>query len=181
MIEQKGLFTAGAVPIPNRFFDEYLPVLSEGEVAVLLVVLRSTLGWREGDGNGGVRFKIRDWLTHAQLMKRSGKSSGTVSNAVGSLTAKGLIITEALDGTKLETPEMRRRHIGRVYFRPGDMWITPHLSRMAQTVITTDRRNNNKRRPVSTRFAGGPTASRTSSSLQPVARILADRHQVTNE
>ena len=115
-------FNAGAVPVPNTLFDEVMPALKDTELRALLVVVRQTLGWREGrgDGNGGARFKRRDWLSHSQLVRRTGRGSEAVSSAISSLVARGLIVIETASGAPLGTPEQRRRHLGRLFFGLGD-------------------------------------------------------------
>src|SRR4051812_27572085 len=63
-------------PVPHWLLDEAMPLLSDTELRVLLVVTRSTLGWREGEGR-----KESDWLSHRQLQARTGRSSAVVSRA----------------------------------------------------------------------------------------------------
>ena len=67
--------------------------------------------------------KRRDWLSHSQPCRRTGQRSDTVSAAVASLTASGLIIVEDAVGKPLKTPEERRRCLSRLYFRPGTLWL----------------------------------------------------------
>lgn len=67
--------------------------------------------------------KRRDWLSHRQLCRRTGRGSDAVSAAVAALTASGLIIVEDAGGKPLMTPDERRRCLGRLYFRPGTMWL----------------------------------------------------------
>jgi len=67
--------------------------------------------------------KRRDWLSHSQLCRRTGRGSDAVSAAVAALTASGLIIVEDAGGKPLMTPDERRRCLGRLYFRPGIMWL----------------------------------------------------------
>jgi len=67
--------------------------------------------------------KRRDWLSHSQPCRRTGQRSDTVSAAVASLTASGLIIVEDAAGKPLKTPEERRRCLSRIYFRPGTLWL----------------------------------------------------------
>jgi hypothetical protein len=74
---------------------------------VLLIVLRQTLRRRDG-------YKARDWLSHAQLVRRAGRGSAAVSGAVASLVLKGLIIAEDAAGKPLHTAEERRSHLGRL-------------------------------------------------------------------
>jgi hypothetical protein len=106
--------TGGTVPVPNALFDGLLPTLKDTELRVLLVVLRATAGWRDRDG----RSKARDWISHGQLVKRTGRRSAAVSGAVERLVRRGLLVVEDSAGTALATPEQRRRHLGRLFFRP---------------------------------------------------------------
>ena len=137
-------------PVPVRLVDTVMPRLKDTELRVLLVVLRQTWGWRtdrtsvhkEEAGTqansseqltskeaGKHQFtkhqptKRRDWLSHSQLCRRTGRGSDAVSAAVASLTASGLIIVENAAGKPLGTPEERRRCLGRLYFRPGTLWL----------------------------------------------------------
>lgn len=132
-------------PVPVRLVDTVMPHLKDTELRVLLVVLRQTWGWKAD------RWKVdrtnvdkleasqqthsakqaprkqatkhRDWLSHRQLCRRTGRGSDAVSAAVASLTASGLIIVEDAGGKPLTTPEERRRCLGRLYFRPGTLWL----------------------------------------------------------
>ena len=36
---------------PNDFFDEILKTLKEGELRVILIIIRQTLGWRKKSGS----------------------------------------------------------------------------------------------------------------------------------
>ncbi len=99
-----------------------MPGLRDTELRVLLVVLRQTWGWQADRLSGVGRHKRRDWLSHRQLCKRTGRGSEAVSGAVASLSASGLIIVEDAAGNLLRTPEERRRCLSRLYFRPGELW-----------------------------------------------------------
>jgi hypothetical protein len=100
--------------------DERLPLLKDTEARVWLVVWRQTHGWR-ADRTGGAgstpAFKRRDWLSHSQLVRRTGRGSGAVSAAVAALVARGLLVVEDAAGRELPTREARRRHLGRLYYR----------------------------------------------------------------
>ena len=108
-------------PVPLRLVDEVMPRLRDTELRVMLVVLRQTWGWRADRSEGG-KHKRRDWLSHRQLCRRTGRSSDAISGAVASLVAAGLLVVEDAGGTALATAEQRRRCLGRLYFRPGDIW-----------------------------------------------------------
>jgi len=118
-------------PVPLRLVDEVMPKMKDTELRVMLVVLRQTWGWKadraKGSKSEGYRAesskrKRRDWLSHSQLCRRTGRSSDAVSGAVASLVEAGLLVVEDAGGTALATPEQRRRCLGRLYFRPGDIW-----------------------------------------------------------
>jgi hypothetical protein len=161
------VFADGAVPIPNRLFDEVLPELSDTELRVFLVVLRATLGWREGDDRGGWRFKRRDWISHAQFVKRTGRGSDAVSRAIQGLVARSLIVVEDRQGKPLTTAAERRGHVGRLYFRPVDKWITSSPCHPVKPKTTTYTLHN-KRRGMP--YKGTGPDNRT--GLQSVGTIL---------
>ena len=121
----EGMSKAPWHPVPVRLVDEVMPMLKDTELRILLVVLRQTAGWRSDRLAGSASHKRRDWLSHRQLCRRTGRGSGAVSAAVGSLVASGLIAVEDAAGTPLRTAEERRRHLGRTYFRLGTAWEDP--------------------------------------------------------
>ena len=111
-------------PVPVRLVDEVMPTLKDTELRILLIVLRQTSGWKSDRAETGSnrRTKYRDWLSHSQLCRRTGRGSDAVSRAVASLAASGLIIVEDAGGRSLLTPQERRRCLGRLYYRPGVAW-----------------------------------------------------------
>lgn len=78
--------------VPNDFFDELLPSLKEGELKVLIIIMRQTFGW----GN-----KAWDRISVSQLVKKTGLGRATVIRAVQSLHKKK-IITKVTKGEKGE-------------------------------------------------------------------------------
>jgi hypothetical protein len=76
--------------IPNLLFDEMLPHLKEGELRVLMVIMRQTFGW----GN-----KEWDRISITQMMAKTGMERRAVIRSVKSLDKKGLI-TKVVNGTK---------------------------------------------------------------------------------
>lgn len=107
----------GFVPIPNAVLDELLPTLRDTELRIVLILLRQTVGRRWRDSQGRMRCKERDWLSHSQLVRKTGRGSEAVSGAITSLTGRGLVVTEDEAGNTLGTPAQRRRHLGHLYFR----------------------------------------------------------------
>lgn len=102
--------------MPNPVLDLHMPLLRDTELRVLLVVLRQTLGWR-GEQEG--TRKERDWISHGQLCRRTGRASAAVSSAVEALVNAGLIAVEDASGNALGSTAQRRRHLGRLFYRVG--------------------------------------------------------------
>jgi phage replication O-like protein O len=71
---------------PNDLFDHWLPHLSEGELKVLLVVMRKTFGWH----------KVRDRISASQLSKITGLTEETVRICARTLEKKGVIRREVV-------------------------------------------------------------------------------------
>ena len=69
---------------PNDLFDYWLPHLKEGELKVLLVIMRKTFGWH----------KKRDRISISQLMRLTGLSKPSVIDASKSLQDKGIILRD---------------------------------------------------------------------------------------
>jgi hypothetical protein len=164
----------GSVPVPNALFDELLPELSDAELRLLLVVVRATLGWREGNATGGWQYKQRDWMTNRLLVRRTGCASASVSRAVQALVAKRLIRVESATAELLDTPEKRRRNLGRLYFGLGDMWTTPPRGDIAFRRTTPTIRKHNHAASVPDRRRRSAPAGDTSLPVR-VADMVADR------
>jgi hypothetical protein len=109
---------AGAFPLPVTLVDEWMPRLRDTELRVMLVVVRQTAGWRAAPSSPA--HKRRDWLSHSQLVRRTGRGSEAVSAAVASLVTRGLLVVEDAKGSPLTSAAERRRHLGRLYFRLAD-------------------------------------------------------------
>ncbi len=71
---------------PNDLFDHWLPLLGEGELKVLLVIMRKTFGWH----------KTHDVISVSQLAKYTGLREETVITAAKSLQSKGVIRREVI-------------------------------------------------------------------------------------
>lgn len=78
---------------PNDLFDYWLPYLSEGELKVLLVILRKTFGWH----------KNRDRISSSQLSKITGLTEETVRICAKSLAKKGVIRREVVGEKGLQS------------------------------------------------------------------------------
>ncbi len=124
--------SGGTTALPNALFDALLPTLGDTELRVLLVVARSTLGWKQGTGR-----KERDWLSHRQLQKRTGRSGAPVSRAIDSLVRRGLLLVQNEAGQEQTSAAGRRAARSNLFFCLservlGDSVILPYPS-IAQT------------------------------------------------
>lgn len=80
--------------IPNSFFDDMIPTLKEGELRVILVIMRQTLGWQ----------KNWDRISISQLVKKTGMEHKSVCRSVLSLAKKSLILKHTIgENGKQET------------------------------------------------------------------------------
>ena len=107
---------SGTFPVPNTVVDTLLPSLKDGEVRLLLAVLRQTWGWIDPQTG---QPKARDWMTSARLRQITGRASEAVSGAIDGLVQRGLIAVEDASGKVLVTAAERRRSAGALHFRPG--------------------------------------------------------------
>jgi phage replication O-like protein O len=67
---------------PNVLFDELMKTLKEGELRVLLIIMRQTFGWH----------KPMDRISLSQLAEKTGMERKSVCRSLNSLMAKGLVI-----------------------------------------------------------------------------------------
>ena len=107
-------YTTPSTPFPSHLIDDVMPSLKDTEWRVLCVIVRQTLGWKQGDSG---KRKYSDWLSHRQLMTRTGRSSEAICNALDVLVRRNLIVIENVDGELMLLPHERRRSSGRLYFR----------------------------------------------------------------
>jgi hypothetical protein len=141
------------VPVPTAYLDAWMPRLRDTELRVLLVVCRQTRGRRERQPNGRSVARCRDWLSHSQLVRRTGRGSEAVSAAIQNLVERGLVVVESAAGQALTTSGERRRHLGNLYYRLGDTVPVENVVKVGKTPpsfhpgkpkTTKDRRNENK-------------------------------------
>jgi len=78
----KGFSPPNYTQTPNEFFDHMAKTLKEGELRVLLVIMRQTFGWR----------KRWDQISLSQLEEKTGMSRTAVSDSLTSLIKKGIVI-----------------------------------------------------------------------------------------
>lgn len=100
-----------STPFPNWLIDSAMPALRDTEWRILCVIVRQTIGWKEGRGR-----KRSDWLSQRQLMRRTGRASAAVSSAIERLVCLGYVNARAETGESLTTSAARRRHAHRILY-----------------------------------------------------------------
>ena len=108
-------------PTPNELYNGEMKKMSDTELRVVLIVTRATLGWVI-DKETGMR-KTEDWISHNQLIKKSGKSSRAISYAVDSCVKKRWIETRDETGKLLKTAEERKLLGKKIFYRLGKIFL----------------------------------------------------------
>lgn len=98
--------------VPNILFDRYLPLLTESELKILLIIIRQTYGWVDKRTK---RRKTRDRISHGQFIQKTGLSRRVISKSIKSLVDKGLVDTTCQNGKPLPGVEDRRGQTGIFY------------------------------------------------------------------
>lgn len=108
--------------IPHIIIRQWMPLLKDIELRILLVVADQTLGWIEDVETG--RRKDRDWISHYQLRKRIKRRGAKVcgERSVTQALAKlvdDIKIIEAMteEGSHLDTPDLRMKNGGKIFYR----------------------------------------------------------------
>ena len=103
-----------------------MPKLSDTELRVLLVVTDQTLGWVEDKATG--RRKTEDWISHSQLVDRTGRRSEALSKALKSLIGHHkLIEARNSKGDVLAHAKDRQKNHKAIYYRLTLHRINPGL------------------------------------------------------
>ncbi len=129
---------ASFTPFPNALF-ELMPTLRDTEWRVLCVIVRQTLGWRDGAGR---QRKQTNWLTHRQLKAQTGRDSEALSKAIDTLVRRGLIEVWDETGHRLMTPAARRGCRGRLFFRLRRDWVSSVISQSEMEQPKTEGRSS---------------------------------------
>lgn len=106
-------------PVPNVVIDKHLQHLSMSEIKVLLVVVRKTLGWKEGVNDR----KQRDWISSGQLAQITGISKRAITGAISSLLSKGLIKVTGFGSRSLTAPADRRGQTRMFFELAGELTV----------------------------------------------------------
>lgn len=102
--------------IPHLIIRKWMPLLSDVELRILLVVADQTLGWIEDPETK--RRKEKDWISQGQLMKKINRSDRAIQNSLKRLVDE-LRIIQAHDeaGELLDSPQKRMKCGGKIFYR----------------------------------------------------------------
>ncbi len=104
---------------PNELFNGEMNKMTDTELRVVMITTRATLGWEE-DKETGMR-KQEDWISHYQLMKKTGRSSRSISKAIDNCVKCGWIEIRDKEGNILDT---KNKRVGnKMYFRLGRIFL----------------------------------------------------------
>lgn len=98
--------------VPNVLLDYHLKALTEGELKLILVVVRQTYGWVDKRTR---RRKTRDRISHSQFMIKTGLCKRVISKALQSLVIKGLLVVYDQSGNLLPSP-IQRKGVQRLFY-----------------------------------------------------------------
>ena len=96
----------------------------------MLIVIRSTAGWVDSRGNR----KKRDWITHRQFQRRTGRTGEAVSQAIDSLVRQGFLLVSDDRGRFLNTPTSRKNRFAKLFYQLGPLlcWDEPPPTRLTR-------------------------------------------------
>ena len=106
-------------PTPNELYNGEMAKMTDTELRIVLITTRATLGW-EKDKETKMR-KQEDWISHYQLIKKSGRSSRSITKAIDNCVKMGWIEIRDKNGELLNT---KNKRIGnKMYFRLGRLFL----------------------------------------------------------
>lgn len=114
--ETQSSIIPNSTQIPHLIIREWMPLLSDVELRVLLVVADQTLGWIEDPETK--RRKEKDWISQGLLMRKINRSDRAIQNSLKRLVDE-LRIIQAHDeqGQLLDSPQKRMKCGGKIFYR----------------------------------------------------------------
>ena len=133
---------SGTTPFPNYLLDRVMPKLRDTEWRLLSIIVRQTFGWSDGHG----KRKNSDWLSHAQLKRKTGRSSTAISRAIEVLVWSKLVVVRDLSGRALSEATDRRRARSKLSFSLHPRFRAAHrLQQVGHATFVFTQSHNNKR------------------------------------
>src|SRR5919202_531960 len=92
----EGFDNPTTTPVPDVVFDRLMPVLSDGELRVLLYIMRRTFGFKKQSDNISIKQLVQGITTRngKVLDHGTGASRASVVRALRGLTKKGIIVAQ---------------------------------------------------------------------------------------
>lgn len=137
-----GVYGHGTTQFPNLLLDRMMHRLRDTEWRLLCLIVRQTFGWQNGNG----QRKEHDWLSHAQLRRKTGRSSAAISRAIDRLVCLGLIVVTDSQDRLLASTLDRRSSRDHMHFslHPLASWLGSH-DRTSDAQNSNSQMRNNKR------------------------------------
>ncbi len=126
-------------PTPNELFNGEMRKMTDSELRVVMIVTRATFGWVI-DREKGIR-KEEDWISHTQMIEKSGKSSRAISYAIKGCIENNWIEARTKEGKLLDTADKRKKHGKRIFYRLGKRFL-------GRTIAISAKVNHRKRRQI---------------------------------
>ena len=155
--------------VPNEILDTYLPVLKEAELKLLLVIIRQTFGWR----------KVKDRISHSQLIDKTGLAKRTVTEGLTSLCEKDLIEITDFERNVLKKPLERKGKYFLFYSYIGESStskITNQCTSEHEPVQNTDHNKTIVTKLTEQNFVQNQGV-RKLTDAERIAQILAQRQE----
>lgn len=119
------VFVVPGTLFPHSLLDQIMPTLSGTQWQLLCVIIRQTQGWFDPQTGGR---KTRDWLSHSQLRRRTGRGSDAICHAIDTLVRQELIEVCDKQGQVLATAQQRQRSYSRLFYS-----LTPQVLALFQS------------------------------------------------
>ncbi|MEZ4530527.1 MAG: replication protein [Thermomicrobiales bacterium] len=100
-----GVTSPNTTQVPDQYLDELLPILSGGELKVLLYITRRTFGFKKASDNISLSQMLNGIRTQdgRQLDSGVGLTKKTLLQAIRSLETQNIIVTERRRSKDRET------------------------------------------------------------------------------
>jgi hypothetical protein len=132
----------GWTPFPNSIIDDLMPLLTDTAFRILTVVVRQTLGRK--DGESGKR-KVMDWLSQSQLKQKTGRQSAAISRALASLIDARYLVACDASLRVLPTKKSRRSLRQPMYLSIGPRLLSYPQQTRRNTISEYTKANTTKK------------------------------------
>ena len=150
-------------PTPNELYNGEMRKMNDTELRVVLVVTRATFGWVMNKKTG--MRKTEDWISHSQLITKTGRSKRAISSAIDGCVKKGWIETRDKKGKLLITAKARKLLGKKIYYRLGKIFLDKTMT-IANSAMPPSQLK---------------TSTIASKSIKPWKRLPSTKETITKE